>query len=71
MATIKAFIRANKSGNILCNVRFRLIDGRDKQLFGTSNLTVYSNEWDAKKEKIKDRIIIFRSSILQYSSIAC
>lgn len=71
MATIKAFIRTNKSGNILCNVRFRLIDGRDKQLFGTSNLTVYSNEWDAKKEKIKDRIIIFRSSILQYSSIAC
>lgn len=56
MATIKAFIRTNKSGNILCNVRFRLIDGRDKQLFGTSNLTVYSNEWDAKKEKIKDRI---------------
>ena len=71
MATIKAFIRTNKSGNIPCNVRFRLTDGRDKQFFGTSNLIVYSEEWDTKKERIKDRIpydsakrVEFNNSIL-------
>jgi integrase len=71
MATIKAFIRTSKSGNIPCNVRFRLTDGRDKQFFGTSNLIVYSEEWDAKKERIKDRIpydsakrVEFNNSIL-------
>ena len=56
MPTIKAFIRTSKSGSVPCNVRFRLTDGRDKQFFGTSNLIIYSNEWDAKKERIKDRI---------------
>lgn len=57
MATIKAFIRTTQKGNVLCNVRFRLTDGRNIQFFATSNLSVNLNDWDSKNEKIKAKVL--------------
>lgn len=57
MATVKAFIRTSKKGNTLCNVRFYLSDGRDKTFYAKSNLYVYSDDWDVKREQIKSKIV--------------
>jgi len=71
MATVNAFIRTSKNGNVPCAVRFRLSDGRSKDFFGKSKLIIYSNEWDKSKQRIKDRIpydnkkrTVFNNSIL-------
>ena len=54
-------------------MRFRLTDGRGVQLFATSNLKVNLNDWDAKNEKIKAKVIYnnskrkdFDNSILEH-----
>lgn len=57
MATVTAFIRTQKKENTLCNVRFRLSDGREIVFYGKSNLYVYSYYWDAKREQIKSKIV--------------
>ena len=71
MATVNAFIRTSRNGNVPCAVRFRLSDGRSKDFFGKSKLIIYSNEWDKSKQRIKDRIpydnkkrTVFNNSIL-------
>ena len=52
MATVKAFIRTTaKDKNV--NLRFRLSDGRNIQLFHKSEITVNPNNWSSKKEGIK------------------
>jgi len=73
MATVKAFIRTTQKGNVACSIRFRLTDGRGIQLFATSNLKVNLNDWDAKNEKIKAKVIYnsskrkdFDNSILEH-----
>lgn len=50
MATVKAFIRTGKKGKPV-NVRFRLSDGRDIQLFHVSEIYIQPEKWDAKNEK--------------------
>lgn len=57
MATIKAFIRTSTKDKKLVNVRFRLTDGRDVQLFHKSEIKVSPYDFDAKNEKIKAKII--------------
>lgn len=57
MATIKAFIRSGKK-DAFANVRFRLSDGRNIQLFHTSELLVKPSMWDEKKEQYKAKTII-------------
>ena len=57
MATIKAFIRTSTKDKKLVNVRFRLTDGRDIQLFHKSDIKVCPGDFDAKNEKIKAKII--------------
>lgn len=58
MATVNAFIRTTKkSTNALCNVRFRLTDGRNVQLFCKSQLLVSPGVWDAKNQKIKAKVL--------------
>ncbi len=58
MATVNAFIRTTKKDtNALCNVRFRLTDGRKIQLFGKSQILVSPNVWDAKNQKIKAKVL--------------
>ncbi|MGB4415437.1 MAG: site-specific integrase [Paludibacter sp.] len=57
MATIKAFIRTSTKEKKFVNVRFRLTDGRDVQLFHKSDIKVSPNDFDVKNEKIKAKII--------------
>ena len=48
MTTVKAFIRTGKKDKEV-NIRFRLSDGRDVQLFHKSELMVLPALWDTKK----------------------
>lgn len=57
MATVKAFIRSGKK-DTFANIRFRLSDGRNIQLFHTSELLVKPSMWDEKKEQYKAKAII-------------
>lgn len=57
MATIKAFIRTSTKEKKFVNVRFRITDGRDIQLFHKSDIQVNPNDFDVKGEKIKAKII--------------
>lgn len=50
MATLKAFIRITKQDKEV-NIRFRLCDGKDKQLFYSSDITVKPNLWCNKNEQ--------------------
>jgi site-specific recombinase XerD len=59
MATVSAFIRTQKSDKSKSvNVRFRLRDGRDFQLFHKSEILVVPDKWDDRQQKIKARCII-------------
>ena len=59
MATVTAFIRTLRTDkNKSVNVRFRLRDGRDFQVFHKSELSVIPDQWDEKQQKIKARCII-------------
>jgi len=57
MATIKAFIRTSTKAKDFVNIRFRLTDGRTVQLFHKSDIKVNPNDFDAKNETIKAKII--------------
>ena len=56
MATVKALIRTTKKEGKV-NIRFRLSDGRDIQLFHVSDIQVEIPLWDSKKECIKARAV--------------
>lgn len=56
MATVKAFIRTGKKDDLV-NIRFRLSDGRNIQLFHVSDIMVNPSLWDAKKEEYKRETI--------------
>lgn len=56
MATISAFVRTSKKGT-KCKVRFRIRDGRDIQLFYTSNLEINPAHWDSKRQEIKSKVV--------------
>ena len=62
MATVKAFIRSSskKKYEINVAVRFRLCDGRKKQLFHKSEIIVDPDLWDEKKECIKSKVLYNR-----------
>lgn len=57
MATIKAFIRTSVKKSESVNVRFRLTDGRNVQLFYKSDIQVSPNVWDDKNQCIKAKVI--------------
>ena len=60
MATIRAFIRTTSSKRKkepLAAVRFRLCDGRARQLFYTSEIMVDPEAWDAKRECLKSKVM--------------
>lgn len=57
MATIKAFIRTTKKDGF-ANVRFRLTDGRNVQLFHKSDILVLPSLWDEKREQYKNKVIV-------------
>ncbi|MDL2322758.1 site-specific integrase [Bacteroidales bacterium OttesenSCG-928-A17] len=57
MATVKAIVRSNRK-NAEVNVRFRVSDGRNTQLFHSSEIKVNPIVWDAKNDCIKSRAVI-------------
>lgn len=57
MATINAFIRTSTKNPDRANVRFRLRDGRDVQLFHVSDIIVDPKLWDSKEQQIKSRVV--------------
>lgn len=75
MATVTAFIRTSNKDSVV-NIRFRLSDGRNTQLFYKSDILITPSVWDKKKEKIKtktpypeeDRLRI-NNSILEYKKM--
>ncbi len=56
MATVKAFIRSATKKRDNVNIRFRLSDGRDVQLFHVSELMVDPDIWDNAKQEIKAKV---------------
>ena len=56
MATVKAIVRTTKK-SVDVNIRFRISDGRNVQLFHNSELRVNVDVWDAKNDCIKARAI--------------
>lgn len=57
MATVQAFIRTSKKKTESINIRFRLRDGRNIQMFHTSEILVNPDAWDSNEQSIKKRII--------------
>lgn len=57
MTTVKAFIRTGKKDKE-ANIRFRLSDGRNVQLFHKSELMVLPTLWDEKREQYKAKSVI-------------
>ncbi len=57
MATVKAFIRVSAKKAEKVNIRFRLSDGRNIQLFYKSEIEVNPNFWDPKTQAIKAKVI--------------
>ena len=53
MATVTAFVRTSSTKSDLnVNLRFRLRDGRNTQLFYKSDIMLNPDLWDGKKEKV-------------------
>lgn len=57
MATIKAFIRVSTKNTERANIRFRLTDGRNIQLFYKSELEIEPKVWDEKTQSIKAKVV--------------
>jgi integrase len=57
MASIKAFIRTSAKKTEKVNVRFRLSDGRNVQLFHKSEIEVEPDAFDEKNHVIKAKIV--------------
>jgi len=57
MATVTAFIRTTKKKADRANIRFRLRDGRNVQLFHKSEIEVNPAYWDNAKQEIKAKVI--------------
>ena len=57
MASVTAFIRVSRKRIDRANVRFRLRDGRDVQLFHASELEINPSDWDATRQEIKAKVI--------------
>ena len=56
MSTVTAFIRTSKNSDKPVRVRFRLTDGRDVQVFYSSDLYVNPSRWNPVTHSIKSRV---------------
>lgn len=57
MASVTAFIRVSRKRIDRANVRFRLRDGRNIQLFHASELEINPSDWDAVRQEIKAKVL--------------
>lgn len=67
MATIKAIVRTTRKG-VEVPIRFRLSDGREIQLFHTSDIMVRLEDWDSKTQTIKARVVYKESKRVEINS---
>ncbi len=67
MATVTPFIRTTKKAKDV-NVRFRLSDGRNIQLFHTSEIKVQPEYWDSKGFGIKKRVLMKDEDKTQFNN---
>lgn len=67
MATVSAFIRTSKK-NKEVNVRFRLSDGRNIQLFHVSEIEVMPDVWDSKNQAIKAKILYKEADRIKFNT---
>jgi len=69
MTTVKVYIRTNsrKQKEACVNVRFRLCDGRFKQLYHKSEFTVDPDLWDEKRECIKANVSYSRIEKINFA----
>lgn len=58
MATVTAFIRTTRKKTDTVNIRFRLRDGRNTQLFHASDISVNPAHWDEGRQELKARVVI-------------
>lgn len=56
MSTIKVFIRTSKKKPKESNLRFRLSDGKNVQLFHSSEITINPEHWDNRSQDLKPKI---------------
>ncbi len=68
MATVTAFVRTTKKKADRANVRFRLRDGRDIQLFHKSEIEVNPTLWDDAKQEIKAKVVFDADERLKIST---
>jgi hypothetical protein len=68
MATVTAFIRTSKRKVEKVNIRFRLRDGRNVQLFHKSEIEVNPALWDSVKQEIKAKVICDADERLRISA---
>jgi len=69
MATVTALIRTKKADKTKpVNVRFRLRDGRNFDLYHASELEVVPDRWDEKQQKIKARCVIDESERVTFDT---
>ena len=57
MASVTAFIRVSRKRIDRANIRFRLRDGRNIQLFHASELEINPSDWDATRQEIKAKVL--------------
>lgn len=57
MASVTAFIRVSRKRIDRANVRFRLRDGRNIQLFHASELEINPSDWDVTRQEIKAKVL--------------
>jgi site-specific recombinase XerD len=57
MATVQAFVRVSKKKIEKANIRFRLRDGRDIDLYYKSEIEVNPDLFDSKKQIIKAKVV--------------
>ncbi len=67
MASVTAFIRTTKKKADRVNVRFRLRDGRNVQLFHKSEIEVPPTAWDDAKQEIKAKVVFDADERLRIS----
>jgi integrase len=68
MATIKAFIRTAAKVSKDVNVRFRLTDGRNIQMFHKSEIMINPDVWDSGKECIKTRVLYAEEKRIRFNN---
>jgi site-specific recombinase XerD len=67
MASVTAFIRTSSKKADTVNVRFRLSDGRNIQLFHKSEIEIEPELFDSKKQEVKAKVIYLEKKRIKFN----